>query len=603
MNLSAFIRASFASSFLTGVTLVAAAEQNPAPDQLLAPQGEQRAAAQAHYVAAHLLESEGRMREALDHYLALLKADPSDSELVTHAADLALSYQGLPEALKLLEDHAAANPASPRAFVILIDFCLTHADQKNELIPKATAYADQALKRFPKDAEICTTAVRLQMAVAQMETDNAKAKAAKDRGISIVEQAAKSDSKDPAFWISIGRVAQEVWPLADGEKRKEHLAKVNAIMEKALQTGSAAKDEGAELSVADYFILTAQLDKSLGICRSVADRTGSIEASRRLVRLYDALEKPDESLKALEELVKTHPEDVEHRRMLSGVYFQRSLKELQANQLEPAQKHRLLAVDNLEIALQTGGGDMQDYLQVCALMRFTKDTDRFRRFSQRAAQLFPQEPRILFFAGVAMIYDKKYQEAAKLFDRASTLAESSAPERLDHDFFFQHGIALERSGGLDEAAKKFEKSIQLTPQENPEVAAQAMNYLGYMWAEKGQHLEQANELIRKANELRPSTPSYIDSLGWVLYQQGKYDEALTELLRAESLQESWEPDDAEMLEHTAQTYEKLNNKAKAEEYWRRTLDLKPTNEAVRQRAERALGIKPAPKSSEATEDK
>lgn len=601
------IRPAFCTGLLPALFLgwasLPAADLKPAPDQQLSAAGEKLAAARAHYVTAHLLETEGRMREALDHYLALVQNDSSDPELVAHVADLALNYRGLDTAIKLLEDNILANPSTPKAHVSLIDFCLTHADQKNNLLAKAVSTTEEALKKFPKNAETHITAVRLQLAVAQIETDTGKAKAARERAIQIVEQAAKMDANDPTYWLGIGRIAQEVWPLADGENRKTHLGKINTIMEKALVVASASKDEEAELNVADYFLLTTQLERSLAVCQKVAERTGSMEARRRIVRLYDALEKPDDSLKALEDLVQSYPQDVEHRRMLAGVYFQRSLKEIQSDQAELGLKHRTQAIENLEAALQTGGGDMQDYLQICALMRFSKDTEKFSRFTQRAAQLFPQEPRILFFDGVAQIYKKKYSDAAKLLDRAAKLAESSAPERLDHDFYFQQGIALERSGGLEEAAKKFQKSIQLTPQDNPEVAAQAMNYLGYMWADKGQHLDQASELIRKANELRPSTPSYIDSLGWLLYQQGKYDEALKELLRAESLQQDWEADDAEMLDHTARTYEKMNNKAKADEYWKRTLDLKPTNEEVRQRAERALGIKPEPKKPEPANDK
>jgi tetratricopeptide (TPR) repeat protein len=603
MNIRTALRTGLLPALLMGMAPLPAADLKPAPDQLLTPAGEKLASAQAHFVAAHLLETEGKMREALDHYLALLRNDSSDPELVAHAADLAFNYRGLDTAVKLLEDNIVANPAAPAAHVSLIDFCLTHADQKNNLLAKAVSTTEEALKKFPKNAETHITAVRLQLAVAQIETDVTKSKAAKDRAIQIVEQAAKGDANEPAYWLGIGRIAQEVWPLADGENRKTHLSKINAIMEKALQAAVAAKNEEAELNVADYFLLTAQLERSLAVCQKTAERNGSMEAKRRIVRLYDALEKPDDSLKALEDLVSTNPQDIEHRRMLAGVYFQRSMKEIQADQAELGLKHRTLAIENLEMALQAGGGDMQDYLQVCALMRFTKDTEKFSRFTQRAAQLYPEEPRILFFDGVAQIYKKKYAEAAKLFDRAAKLAESSAPERLDHDFYFQQGIALERSGGLDEAARKFQKSIQLTPQERPEVAAQAMNYLGYMWADKGQHLDQAGELIRKANELSPSTPSYIDSLGWLLFQQGKYEEALKELLRGEALQKDWEADDAEMPDHTARTYEKLNNKAKAEEYWRRTLDLKPTNEEVRQRAERALGIKPEPKKAEPEKDK
>lgn len=603
MTFRTALRSGFLPALLAGCAWAHAEALKPATDQALAPAAERRAAAHAHFVAAQMLENEGRMREALDHYLALVAEDSSDPSLVAHVADLALSYRGVDAAVKLLEDNVAANPDAPMAQVALIDFCLTHADQKNDLLLKAVATTDAALKRFPTNAETCITAVRLQMAIAQIETDSAKSKAARDRAEEIVEHATKADATDPDYWLAIGRIAQEVWPLADGEKRKEHLAKINAIFEKALLRAEATKNEDAELRVADYFLMSAQLERSLAICQKTVERSNGLEAHRRLVRLYDALEKPEEAMKALEKLVAAFPDSVEHRRMLASVYYQRSFKEFQADKMEEGFQHQGKAIDHLEAALRIGGGEMQDYLQVCALMRYAKQTDRFAQFTKRAAQLFPQEPRILFYDGLALTYQKQYASAAKRFETAAKLAEASAPERLDHDFYFQHGIALERSGRLDEASKKFEKSIQLTPPENPEVAAQAMNYLGYMWADKSQHLDQAGELIRKANELRPSVPSYIDSLGWLLYQQGKYDEALKELLRAESLQETWDPEDAEMLEHTAKTYEKLSNAEKAREYWKRVVDLKPTNEDVLHRAEKALGLKPTPKREEPPKDK
>src|SRR5262245_51545409 len=64
-------------------------------DQALKPGGEKVAAAHAHFLTARMLEEEGRMREALGHYLAFLRNHAGEPELVAHIAELALDYQGL----------------------------------------------------------------------------------------------------------------------------------------------------------------------------------------------------------------------------------------------------------------------------------------------------------------------------------------------------------------------------------------------------------------------------------------------------------------------------------------------------------------------------
>ena len=50
-----------------------------------------------------------------------------------------------------------------------------------------------------------------------------------------------------------------------------------------------------------------------------------------------------------------------------------------------------------------------------------------------------------------------------------------------------------------------------------------MNYLGYMWVDIDRNIDEAAELIKKANELDPENAAYIDSLGWLYFRQGKYD--------------------------------------------------------------------------------
>jgi tetratricopeptide (TPR) repeat protein len=319
------------------------------------------------------------------------------------------------------------------------------------------------------------------------------------------------------------------------------------------------------------------------------------------------MERAEDSFRALEDLGKAHPLDVEHRRLMAGHHVQRMQNAARALKPDEASAESLKAVEHLEAALQAGGGDLNDYLQIGGLLRFAQQPEQFERFTARAQQLFPGEPRVGHHRAEALRQTKKYAEAAKCYEDSAKLAETRAPELLDDRFHFDWGTALERSGQFDAAARQFEKSIQLTPAEDLSRAASVMNYLGYMWLEQNRNLDSADTLIRKANELRPDEPAFVDSLGWLFFKQGKFTEALTELLRSEKLlrevQPEPEPGDAEIYDHIAQSYDKLGQRDKALDYWKRTLEVQPEVEAIRERAERELGLsKPKPAKPVPTEE-
>ena len=84
---------------------------------------------------------------------------------------------------------------------------------------------------------------------------------------------------------------------------------------------------------------------------------------------------------------------------------------------------------------------------------------------------------------------------------------------------------------------------------NPDNAP-ALNYLGYTWAEQGIRLDEAESLILRALEISPNDGYYIDSLGWVYYQRGEYEEAIEQLERAMDLAS----DDATIAEHLGDAY-------------------------------------------------
>jgi Flp pilus assembly protein TadD len=103
---------------------------------------------------------------------------------------------------------------------------------------------------------------------------------------------------------------------------------------------------------------------------------------------------------------------------------------------------------------------------------------------------------------------------------------------------------------------------------DPDHAA-AMNFIGYLLAERGKDLDEAERLVRRALELRPDTGSFLDSLGWILFQRGDYPRAVEVLEKAVAL----EPEEPVILEHLGDAYHRLSRPEEAVRAWRGALEV------------------------------
>ena len=115
-----------------------------------------------------------------------------------------------------------------------------------------------------------------------------------------------------------------------------------------------------------------------------------------------------------------------------------------------------------------------------------------------------------------------------------------------------------------------------------------MNYLGYTYADLGQNLDEAERLIREALKYKPDDGYITDSLGWVYYKKGRYEDALIYLKKAVQLV----PDDPIILEHLGDAYLKLNDKDNALKCYRKSLEKKGKDrENVEEKVRRLVGDK------------
>ena len=207
------------------------------------------------------------------------------------------------------------------------------------------------------------------------------------------------------------------------------------------------------------------------------------------------------------------------------------------------------------------------------LLTRLRENDRAVRVMQEARRHVPNAPQITYLLAVALREAKHSQEAVTTFEEALHESEAGGQEMVNDRFFFEYGAAAERAGLYDKAAELFKRAIELDPAD----AAQAYNYLGFMWADQNIHLDEAEDYIKRALAAEPENGAYLDSLGWVHYRQGKYEQALAELLSAAA---ELKEEDPTVFEHIGDTYSMMKQTAKALEFWQKSLALDPDNKRL-----------------------
>jgi tetratricopeptide (TPR) repeat protein len=127
---------------------------------------------------------------------------------------------------------------------------------------------------------------------------------------------------------------------------------------------------------------------------------------------------------------------------------------------------------------------------------------------------------------LAQLYEKgkKYDEMAKALDQAEKLSKGNDEREA---IFFMRGAMFEKMKRFDLAESEFRKVLETDPD-----SASALNYLGYMLADRNVRLPEALDLIKKAVDKDPGNSAYLDSLGWVYFRLRKYDEAEDYLKRS-----------------------------------------------------------------------
>jgi len=165
------------------------------------------------------------------------------------------------------------------------------------------------------------------------------------------------------------------------------------------------------------------------------------------------------------------------------------------------------------------------------------------------------------YLNIAQIYERgrRYTEAVDAVQKAETLAKD--PHEKETGWFLL-GAIYEKQKQFDKAEEQFKKVLGVNPKNAP-----ALNYYGYMLADRGIRFAEAQEMIQRALEQDPFNGAYLDSLGWVYFKEIKLEEAESYLRRAVER----EPHDPTIRTHLGDVYAKQGRMEQAAVEWEKAL--------------------------------
>jgi tetratricopeptide (TPR) repeat protein len=142
-------------------------------------------------------------------------------------------------------------------------------------------------------------------------------------------------------------------------------------------------------------------------------------------------------------------------------------------------------------------------------------------FLETAIKTESRSPELAFALAETYASQKRFDEAVKVIEQAETAFGESDEFTLRLTTFY------EQAGRVADAERELRRLIERDPLDST-----ALNYLGYMLADRTDRHAEAIELIERALKVEPGNPAYLDSLGWALFKQGKVEAALAPLSKA-----------------------------------------------------------------------
>ena len=558
---------------------------------------------------AMLLERRGDDADALIAYEAALKLQPTSTYVLSRVARLRLAVGGRdPAALEAARRAVELDPTDPELHMTLAA-CYDQVGDST----RAQAALERVIELSPGD-----TNARLRLAEDYFNRGRY------DRAAHWLEELVQSNPERLQLRHQLGLAYMRM------DRYDDAIEELNAVLEKFpnrdtyMAVGECLEKKGEIAEAVRRYSWMAQsrkddvesrrrlgrllVEHGLAADRKVAINwwedvlrlvPGDEEALRMLSLLHFTLRQYHDAEERMDQLLAAHPESEEAQRLAReiGVTLLRNVKDATA------------AARYFEKIGEASPGDPRAAVGLALSHLEIGDTDKataeFEALAARSPELL--QPRL----NLIELYQRERRWDAMLphldaalgiVARHSATSETAPLQRFA--LLHMKSISLARLDRFGEATPLVEEMLILQPTSeeavmmkaellerqdrfgeveslvraylgsNPD-SPQALNFLGYTYAERSMNLEEAEKMIRRALTIEPGQGQYIDSLGWVLHKRGQHEEAVRELERAAEL----EPDPV-IIDHLADAYLAADMPEKAREKWEHVLQLEPSNKEV-----------------------
>ena len=595
---------------------------------LLPPDRERAAQAHAFYSTGIHHELADEYDLACEAYRRAAELDPGNERLALRIASTLVLQRRTEEALRVVEEFLGRNPLSESALVWLATFYGSTGDQD-----RVVQLFRQMTRQFP-DKPLGW----LQLAAAVGRSGDTAA-------VAQILEAGLAEARPPTALrqelvrLQLGRAQEAPDSESKSRLRRQAIALLRQIAEELpgdVDTLNALGDllvkDGA---LADAILVYEKIERL---------QPGDLQVKQRLARTFLAMDDQPKAIAMLEELARSQKNPGNVNFYLAELYLQAG--------------DRTSALARFRAAAETSPGDPSPWLKLAAIQAEEDADEAVATLSEGLARM-PANPKLLEVLALVRLNQKRYAQAAALFQQVYDLVAAQDPEAIPSPLFFYNfatvcthlrrtseaagwlrhaldqepalldlyvqramtgtrtfrknatdtllaladlpsteaaaihahlanlhlaqdksakavrefetaaaivrdnplqaavlsprfhfwfGVALDQTRQTDRAIEMFEACLRLDP-----AYADALNYLAYLWANRGIRLDDALRHIQAALALDPDNAAYLDTLGWVYYQQGRYADALDLLLQADRLR----PDDPEILDHIEQTRGKL----------------------------------------------
>lgn len=195
-------------------------------------------------------------------------------------------------------------------------------------------------------------------------------------------------------------------------------------------------------------------------------------------------------------------------------------------------------------------------ISIASILQNQKKLKEASKVLYKVHKLIPENEEIILYLGVLYSVLKDNLSAENIVKKGLKL------NKKNYSLHYRLGIIYDAQKKKKLMFKHMKKVIELKPDH-----ANALNYLGYSYADSGINLDEAEKLITKALKYKPNDGYITDSLGWVYFKKGQYKKASKWIKRALTKV----PNDPVVLEHLGDIYKKLNDNVSALKYYKKAL--------------------------------